>query len=149
MNLRGDAAVMENWIPTFGGGLIASGIAWILSWRIASARAEEQTVGELKRADTLRSSDLQRAEELRAADAKRSDELRSDLREMKNAWNDGVQRVQELAENMAGLAAGQNSVNVFTAKAIEGITDKVERHAEILADHTSTIRLIVDKVMSK
>ncbi len=147
---KGEAAVMDaNWVPAFGAGVVGSAVAWVLSWRIASTRMEERTQADLKRAEELRVADLKRAEELRSVDAVRTEELRADLRDLKRAWDDGIDRVGQLASNMAGLQATQNQVNIFTSKAIEGITDKMERHEQLLADHTSTIRLIVDKVMTK
>lgn len=143
----GESAIMDaNWIPAVGAGFGGSIIAWILSWRIASARAEEQQAGEARRAQALRDSDLKRAEELRVADARRADELRSDLREMRDAWNEGVERVQRLAQNMASLQASQNQVNGFTAKAIDGITATIDRHGEEIADLKSTVRLLVGTV---
>lgn len=68
---------------------------------------------------------------------------------MKSAWDAGISRVQALAENMSTLQSSQNQVNIYTTRQLESIEDRLERHANTMADHTSSIRMLIDKVMTK
>ena len=77
------------------------------------------------------------------------EDMRSDLRELKEDFKNGMSEIRTLADMTGKYGASQAVVNDVTAKALESITEKVERHADTLADHTSTLRLLVDKVMSK
>jgi signal transduction histidine kinase len=120
-----------DWIPGAGIGVIGSVTAWVLGWRITTAKWEG------------------RAEAQRQADFERTEDLRKDLRDLKEDWRSGISDVRKLAENMASVQSSQNVVNAVTAKAIESLTDKLDRHEACLADHTTTIRLLVDRVMSK
>jgi hypothetical protein len=122
---------MSDWIPGAGVGLIGSAIAWLLSWRIASAKNEGKTEAQEK-ADVVRAADI-----------------RQDLRDMKEDWRTGIASVQKVSDNVLSLQAKQNTVNEFTAKALESLTEKSDRHEQMLADHASTLRLMTDVLMRK
>ena len=144
---RGDTATMSaDWLPAFAAGTIGSIGAWLLSWRIASAKAEGKGDADEKRADELRTADGKRADELRTADAKRADDLRQDLRELKEDWRAGIDQVQRLSDDMARLQSAQNVVNGMQAKALEGLCAKQDQHADKLADHASTLKLVTGMV---
>ena len=151
---------LPTWIEPTGVPILASAFAWIMAWRVSSAKFETQVQADTKRSNELREADEKRADELREADARRanelheatlkqSEELKCELKELKSAWTSGIDRVQDLAENIASLQGSQNQVNAYTARALDSLSDKVEQHGSILADHTSTIRLLVDRVMMK
>jgi phage-related minor tail protein len=57
--------------------------------------------------------------------------------------------VQKVSDNVLSLQAKQNTVNEFTAKALESLTEKSDRHEQMLADHASTLRLMTDVLMRK
>lgn len=158
---RGNSETMStDWVPSAGFGVVSTFLAWIVSWRVSNSKlegklqaegenAEAVRIAGVKRADEIRAADSKRADELRAADAQRADELRKEFQSLKDAWFSGIERVQELSDNMARLQSSQNVLNEMSSKRLESLTDKVERHGEMLADHTSSIRLLIDKVMSK
>lgn len=132
----------NDWIPGAGVGLIGSAIAWLLSWRINSAKIEGQNESDRK-------ADAAIAAVKEKSDLVRSDDLRADLREMKDDWRNGVTEVRELANAMTALQSSQNVVNAVTSKAIEGICDKQDRLEQIVSDHTATLRLLTEVVMAK
>lgn len=149
-----------DWIPGAGVGLVGSCVAWLLSWRINSARLEghaeedERRNADLRFADEKRNGELRAADELRntelrAATALRDADLRQDLRDLKEDWKAGIADVRKLADNMASLQSSQNVFNSVTAKAMDTMTDKIARHDATLADLTSTVRLLTDVVMTK
>ena len=155
-----DETMSTDWIPGAGVGLIGSAVAWLISWRINSARLEghaeedERRNSDLRLADEKRNGELRAADELRNAElrasaALRDADLRQDLRDLKEDWKAGIADVRKLADNMASLQSSQNVFNTVTAKAMDTMTDKLGRHDATLADHTSTLRLLTDVVMSK
>jgi hypothetical protein len=131
-----------DWIPGAGVGLVGSAIAWLLSWRINSAKLEGQSEAKEK-ADTVLSDARAKAEMVR------SDDLRADLRVMRDDWRQGIDRVGELAANISALQSSQNVVNTMTSKAIDSMCDKQDRLEQVVADHTATLRLLTEVVMSK
>lgn len=131
-----------DWIPGAGVGLIGSAVAWLLSWRISAAKMEG-SIEAKEKAEVVLLDARAKAEMIR------SDDLRADLRDLKEDWRAGIADVKRLAENVAAVQASQNVVNAVTAKALESLTEKMDRHEACLADHTNTIRMIVDKVMTR
>ena len=95
-------------------------MAWILSWRINSARSEERVDG-----------------------------IRQDVRDLKDDFRSGMADVRGFADQAARLQSSQNVVNNVTAKAIEGLCDKQDKIGQVVADHTATLRLLTEVVMSK
>lgn len=138
-----------DWLPPFGASAALAGATGVIGWLLAAARSETKTAGDLKRAEELRVADLKRAEELRAADEKRAEDLRQEFREMKRSWDAGIDRVSDLAANMSGLQGTQNQINIGMTKAVDNLMDDMETVKSTLADHTSSIRLLIDKVMTK
>lgn len=150
LTLRGETEGMSlDWLPPIGVSTAIAAGSGVVGWLIAGARKETKTAADLKRAEELRLADLQRAAELRSADEKRAEELRAEFREMKRAWEEGIDRVGVLASNMSNLQTSQNQINIYTTKAVDGLAEDMERVKSTLADHTSSIRLLIDKVMAK
>lgn len=114
------AALDTGWIPSAGVGVGASIVAWLLSWRVNTVRGEE-----------------------------RLDGMRQDLRELKEDFRDGMAEVRSFADASARLQSSQNVVNSVTAKTLEAITDKQDRIETTVADHTASLRLLTEVVMSK
>lgn len=125
---------MADWIPGAATGLLGSFVAWIAAWRIAAARAE----GKQEAEDAGN-------EVLREVQAKQVTDALQDLRE---DWKTGMQEIREMSDKHTQLQASQNVVNAITQKTLESMTAKIEAHATQLADQGSTIRLLVDKVMT-
>jgi len=139
MRGKGEATTMStDWMPGAAVGLGGSFIAWLLSWRLNSARIE----GKSEAAFAAQ-------EKTDAAREMRGEDLRRDLQELKEDWRAGIAQVNRLAENIASLQSAQNAVNGYTAKAIETLTDKLDRHESQLADHGSTLRLLTNAITSR
>lgn len=138
-----------DWIQAAAPGGLLAIVGGLLSWWKASAKSEVRAETDGKRAEEIRLADGKRAEELRAADSKRAEELRAEFKELKEQWWAGIERVQLLSDNITRLQSSQNEVNAYHTKALEAVVDKCDRHESILADHTATLRLLVDKVMAK
>ena len=128
----------SDWMPGAAVGLGGSFIAWLLSWRLNSARIE----GKSEAAAAAQ-------EKTEAARELRGDDLRRDLQELKEDWRAGIAQVNRLAENIASLQSAQNAVNGYTAKAIEGLSEKMDRHDAQLADHASTLRLLTSAITTR
>lgn len=120
MVTKGAHAMDASWVPSAGVGIVASIVAWLLSWRINTVRGEERVEG-----------------------------IRSDLKELKEDFRAGMAEVRAFADASARLQSSQNVVNSVTSKALEAITDKQDKMDACLADHTSTLRLLTEVVMSK
>ena len=131
-----------DWIPGAGVGIVGSAVAWILSWRIASANSDGRT-DAYQRALAESLAARQKVEDEREA------RLRAEFREMRDDWRAGVAIVNKVNDNVVALQAKQNAVNEFNSQALASLADKCERHDQLLADHTSTLRLLTDVVMSR
>ena len=110
----------NDWIPGAGVGVVGSIVAWLLSWRIATARGEE-----------------------------RLEAMRVDLRDLKEDFRSGMNEVRSFADATARLQSSQNVVNTVTAKSMEAMCDKQDKIEATVADHTATLRLLTEVVMSK
>lgn len=117
---KGATQAMDSWIPSAGVGIVASIVAWVLSWRINTVRSEERLEG-----------------------------IRQDLQDLKGDFRAGMAEVRSFADASARLQSSQGVVNVVTAKGMEAITEKQDKMESCLADHTSTLRLLTEVVMSK
>ena len=109
-----------NWLASTGVGIVASVGAWLLSWRINSARVEE-----------------------------RIDGMRQDIHELKDDLKATLSDVRAFADASARLQSSQNVVNQGTARSLDIIADKQERLDATVADHTATLRLLTEVVLSK
>ena len=114
----------------------------LLSWWRASAVAETKHESEILRLRESSDAELGRLDE-------RDDGLRCDFRQLRDEFRDGIQDMRTVAGEMGKLQASQNVVNSVTAKAIEGLTDKLEEHSRQLSDHAATLRLINELVTRK
>jgi hypothetical protein len=110
----------SDWIPGAGVGVLGSVVAWLLSWRIATARGEERLAA-----------------------------MQTDLRDLKDDFRAGMSEVRSFADATARLQSSQNVVNSVTAKSIETMCDKQDKLESTVADHTATLRLLTEVVMSK
>lgn len=161
LTLRGEPNGMSlDWLPPLGVSSALAAATGVIGWLLAGARADTKVAADLKRAEELRLADLERAKELRAADVKRAEELRVadekraedlriELRDMKRAWDDGIDRVGDLAANMAGVQATQNQININSAKVLDSLAGDVERMKATLSDHSGSIQLLINTVMRK
>jgi len=121
MVTKGATNAMDgSWIPSAGVGIVASIVAWVLSWRINTVRGEE-----------------------------RMDGMRQDLRDLKEDFRSGMTEVRSFADATARLQSSQNVVNSVTAKTLEAMAEKQDKLEACVADHTSTLRLLTEVVMSK
>lgn len=140
MSRGAEHAMSSDWIPGAGVGLIGSAVAWLLSWRISAARSE----GRYEAVQVALSEQLTTRQKV---EDERTERLRQDLRDMREDWRAGIGGVNKLNDNVVALQAKQNTVNEFTAQAVESMATKLDRHDQMLADHTSTIRLLTDVLM--
>lgn len=128
-----------DWLPTVGISLGSGALAWLVSWRVSDAVRQG-------RSDSL--------EKMQAAN---SAGLRQDLRDLRDEVHGSVtgfrEEVRSALNELRGvtlltskLQASQDVVNNVTARAIEGITDKVDRLETVTADHSSSLKLITELV---
>ena len=113
-----------DWVPGAGMGLLGSAVAWLLSWRVSSAKKDGQT-------------------------EEREKGLRQDIRDLRDEMKAGVAEMRVVAAMAGKLQASQEVVNRVTAQTLESITDKLDRHESILADHSSTLKLVTELVTRK
>lgn len=119
-----------DWIPGAGVGLLGSIGAWILSWRISSARFEGQSEAEMQ------------AIKYSAED--RTEGVRQDIQALRDDFKAGVAEMRTAAVGVATLQASQDKVNLYTAEAIKGIVSRQDRHEEKLNDHAATLKLVTE-----
>lgn len=117
--VKGEGTMSADWVPGAGVGFLGSIAAWLLSWRVASAR-DEGKAG----ADTARIQE-------------RDDGFREDIRGLRDELRAGITELRAVSGVTAKLQASQDVVNAVTARALEGIVAKQDAHAEKIADHTS------------
>ena len=119
--MRGNIETMNTeWVPGAGVGIVGSIIAWVLSWRISTARGEERVSA-----------------------------MQQDIRELKGDFRDGMTEVRSFAATVGAMQSSQNVTNKITSDAIEGMTETLDRHSTQIADHAATLRLITEVVMAK
>lgn len=129
---------MENWIPGAALGLVGilgSALGWLFGWKENNARTEVQLEGE-QSSVASRLGDLRadfKAE--RTAFAEHVGELRAELKS-------STQEMRTAATTIAAMQERQSVVNDVTAKTLEGIVSKLDRHDEVIHDHTATLRLL-------
>lgn len=110
----------NNWLVSAGVGLFGSIGAWLLSWRINSARIEERIEG-----------------------------MRQDIRDSRDDLKACLIDVRAFADASSRLQSSQNVVNQGTARSLELLADRQEKIDATVADHTATLRLLTEVVMSK
>ena len=115
-----------DWVPGAGIGFLGSVGAWLLSWRVNSAKSEGRQETQMTR---LADSD---------------DGLREDLHELRDELKQAVTELRTVAGETAKLQASQDVVNKVTAKAIEALELKMENHDRALSDHAATLRLVTE-----
>lgn len=77
---------------------------------------------------------------------KRLEELRAEIKSFRDELKVAVTEFRSGSMLTTELRASQAVVNTMTAKALDAIGTKQERHAEMLADHASTLKLLTDNV---
>ena len=122
---------MEKWVPGVGVGFLGSIGAWLLSWRVANARNDAVNTGEHRR--MMDSNEA----------------VRSDLRTLREDLRAALAELRAVSGIAAALQSSQKVVNEVTAKAVEGITDKLDRHDAMLADHAATLKLMTELLTRK
>jgi hypothetical protein len=126
MTPRGAAehTMSTDWIPGAAVGVVSGFLSWLLGWRINSAKGDAQSEERLSG-------------------------MQADIREIRDDFKAGMIEVRSFADLAARLQSSQNVVNQVTAKSLESICEKQERIESTVADHTATLRLLTEVVMTK
>ena len=120
----GNAAVIPDWVPVAGVGVIMSTATGLLAWRIGSATKEGQDGATLKQLDT----------EDRG--------LRQDIRDLRDELRSSTKELQKVSDLALAFKSSQDVVNVMQSKATESIAKKLDEHADIINDHSATLRIL-------
>lgn len=142
-----------DWIPTTGIGLGAGIVGWVLSWRISDAFREGRT-DESEKQIGRRLEDADKFAKMSDEGFRRDfrdlrDEVRGALAGVREDYRQGLSEIRNVGLMASKLQASQDVVNNVTARAIEGITDKMERLETVVADHSSSLKLITELVTSR
>ena len=134
----GETDTMTDWVQVTAVGLVSSIASWLVSWRIAT---ERQAV----KSDAVAT----RLADHEAAQADTDESLRGELHEFRNDWKAGMTELRSVAASIGQLQASQDVVNKVTAKALEGISERLDKHDDKLSDHGATIKLLTELVTRK
>lgn len=115
-----------DWLPASAMSVATAAGAWLLSWRISTAKRDG----------------LYEARGIAQED--RDEGFRQDLRDVRDEFRSGVAEMRAVSTATAKLQASQDVVNQVTAKAIEGLANRLERHEEKLNDHAATLKLVTE-----
>src|ERR1039457_1139739 len=113
---RGLKTMSTDWLPTAGVGLGGSLIAWFASWFIATAKAEGRSDAEMERIDQSASG------------------LRQDIHDLREDLKTSIVDFRSVSDATIKLQSSQNVVNQVTGRALEGVSEKLDRHDTALAD---------------
>jgi phage shock protein A len=127
-----------DWIPTVGIGSIPAVLAWLLSWRLASERERVKAEALEKRLDGHEQ-----------AQEETDEGWRQEIHDFREDWKSGMSELRAVAASIAKLQASQDVVNQVTAKALESISDRLDKHEEKISDHGATIKLLTELVTRK
>jgi hypothetical protein len=94
--------------------------------------------------DRIRGEGAQAVEEQRIDD--RDQDVHADIRGLRDEMRKAVDAFQQQSILTTELRSSQAVVNTMTAKAMDSIATKQERHGEVIADHSATLRLLTDNV---
>jgi ABC-type transporter Mla subunit MlaD len=143
------------WLPVGSLGVVSSIAAWLVSWRVSAARTDGRRDAE-RASETAKDSSIK--EDIHAL----RDEVRDAVGEIRSVASTAelvrtrqeevratVAELRALAGQTAKLQASQDVVNNVTAKTLENVVAKLDRHDEKLTDHASTLKLITEVVMSR
>lgn len=129
----------------------AVGTVWaiaqsILSRRERSAKREGRQEGaaevEQRRIEEQKDLDQRRMDEQKERLEDRDDTLRDEIRRLRDQLGKLFDRLDAVAAQGIELQTTQNLTNTMTAKALESLATKQERHSEQLADHAGTLKLL-------
>ena len=120
----GDAAVIADWVPGAGVGVVMSAVGGLLAWRIGSAKKEGRDGATLKQLDT----------EDRG--------LRQDIRDLRDELRSSTKELQKVSDLALAFKSSQDVVNVMQSKATEAVVRKLDEHAAVLQDHSGTLRIL-------
>ncbi len=135
-------ADLLNVVYGIGGAAILGGSKWLFD-RFKKDGLEEGYVKLTEERNVGIRDSLNR---LRDELKDQADERKTDVAELRNELRATASDFRGVAADIAALQTNQTFTNSITAKAIEGLGIKQDRHAEQLADHASTIRLLTDNV---
>lgn len=124
-----------DWIPTALVGVGGSFAAWLLTWWNTIGKNEVANEKELQRLQ-------ERDGDLRTAFDQLREGFHRGLEDMREEFRIGLSEMRQTATDIVKLQSSQSVVNQVTAKAIEGIMDKVDAHDRMIADHSATLRLV-------
>lgn len=105
------------WVPGAVIGTLGSVGAWLLSWRINSAKQEQEAKS-----------------------------TRNALEELKSDFRAGMEEIRKLADATARLQSSQGVVNTLQSKALDAVVARQDQHADKLADHSSSLKLLLEMV---
>lgn len=128
-----------DWVPGAGVGLVGSIVGWILGWRQSQAKHDATTDAEIKASQESAAKEAKLNEN-------REDGLRRDIRELREDLRVGIDELRKAASRSDAWQSKQDTVNMFTTKAIESLIANQEKHAEKLNDHASSIKLLTELV---
>lgn len=132
---------MNDWTSPGAGlgllGVIGSLLSWLFGWKEKSALAEERNAAAAKSAKEA-------AEKAIAASEDESEGFHQDMREFRDEFRLGLTEMRTVATSVAQQQASQSVVNSFTAKAIESMATRLDRHEEKINDHAATLKLVTE-----
>jgi type VI protein secretion system component VasK len=120
-----------DWLPVGGLGIISSAVAWLISWRVSTARSEGRSAAE------------------RVSQDARDSSVKDDIHGLRGDIHEAMEEVRTLAAQTTKLSASQDVVNRVTGQAMESIITKLDRHEGQLSDHSGSLKLLTEIVMSR
>jgi hypothetical protein len=139
-----------DWVPQAGVGLLATIAGWALGWWRAQGQHDAKTDAELKASRDASAAEMKAFKDASAKETRisedREDDLRRDIRELREDLRVGIDELRKAASRSDAWQSKQDTVNVFTTKAIESLIATQEKHAEKLNDHGSSIKLLTELV---
>lgn len=119
---------MEGWMTGLLSGVGGTAIVQWWNWWRSDARKDGKAEAEKQRID------------------ERDHDVRADLRDLRDDFRTAINEFRQASTDMAKLQSSQNIVNAMSAKTIEALATKQDAHAEKIADHAATLRLLTDNV---
>jgi hypothetical protein len=136
---------MEAWIPGAALGLLGllgSGAGWLFGWKENNAKTETKLEGE-------QGSFERRLIDLRDDIKSERTGLEQDITELRSDLKANMAEMRTTASAIAAMQERQGVVNEVTAKTLESIVAKLDRHDEVIHDHTATLRLLTALVTER
>ena len=114
-----------DWVPGVGIGFIGL-LGSIAAWLRAGGKREGATEMQM---DKLATSD---------------DGLRDDLHSIVCRLDDVAKEMRMVSAQTGSFIASQDVVNRVTARGLENLESKLEKHDSAISDHAATLRLVTE-----